>query len=803
MKAKLLLFIIISIINISLAFSQAIDDFRSHQTGSWSDLNSWDRYDGAEWINPAPSLPSATSNVTVKEAHIITVNQPVDIATISLLGTIDAAGPAGTNPITVTGNFTSNGDFNFGVAVNTHEVTIGGNLIITAGTFAIFDYALTVTGITTISDGLFIDNADSSINVFNGLVTVTGTGAFNTTTVTTKGNVIFQNGITNSGSGDIQLGKSNFDLNTQNITLSSTGNISFSEYVNINANTTIIAEGTGTCTFNDTIKIANNTICTNLRTVVINGLLNGATGTARWINENGSYLNYNNNSIPMATGIFDVSTAINTVEYNGTSSQIMKDVTYYNLIIDNAGPECRLNGDATVNGDITVNSGKFDVHNYTLTLKGNYTNLGTLECSKLHAKIVMNGTTKQTFTVGTYFHGFISNFEINNPNNVELGSSLTINDAFTLTDGILITASNKFIFNKHATVEGTPSNSSFVNGAITKVGKILFNFPVGIDSGDVHVFAPLLMAAPNLVQDTFTVEYHVGEPPYPYTDEEDLNNLHNILNKEWWSITRGVTSTSTPAITLYWKPENINHHISNNADLRIAHYNTTTSKWDNMGGSGVGTVGLGYEAEGSITSTIPFTKYNVLSFGSETGSNPLPLDLIYFDTKCDNNKVVVMWTTASEYKNDFFTIQKSYNAIDWTVIGQVKGAGSSNLILNYIFTDVKPADDLTYYRIKLTDYNGNVRCSEIKASKCDNITQSNIAFGPNPCNDILNLEYTNIEGKTTVEVCNLMGTVIKKFEATNIKNNILTINLIDLVSGIYFIKVYTSNYNNKFKIVKD
>src|SRR4051812_44528228 len=29
------------------------DDFRSHQTGNWNDVNSWERCDGVNWITPA------------------------------------------------------------------------------------------------------------------------------------------------------------------------------------------------------------------------------------------------------------------------------------------------------------------------------------------------------------------------------------------------------------------------------------------------------------------------------------------------------------------------------------------------------------------------------------------------------------------------------------------------------------------------------------------------------------------------------------------------------------------------------
>jgi outer membrane protein insertion porin family len=32
-------------------------DYQTHQSGDWTDLNTWERYDGSNWINPAPAYP--------------------------------------------------------------------------------------------------------------------------------------------------------------------------------------------------------------------------------------------------------------------------------------------------------------------------------------------------------------------------------------------------------------------------------------------------------------------------------------------------------------------------------------------------------------------------------------------------------------------------------------------------------------------------------------------------------------------------------------------------------------------------
>ncbi|KKR71183.1 MAG: Hemagluttinin repeat-containing protein, partial [Candidatus Woesebacteria bacterium GW2011_GWA2_40_7b] len=39
-------------------FAQATGDFRSFQNGNWNDVNSWERFNGSIWENPAPNTPT-------------------------------------------------------------------------------------------------------------------------------------------------------------------------------------------------------------------------------------------------------------------------------------------------------------------------------------------------------------------------------------------------------------------------------------------------------------------------------------------------------------------------------------------------------------------------------------------------------------------------------------------------------------------------------------------------------------------------------------------------------------------------
>jgi hypothetical protein len=96
----------------------------------------------------------------------------------------------------------------------------------------------------------------------------------------------------------------------------------------------------------------------------------------------------------------------------------------------------------------------------------------------------------------------------------------------------------------------------------------------------------------------------------------------------------------------------------------------------------------------------------------------LSIKLIDFSATCKGDKVELLWTTASEVNNDFFTIEKSYNGINYEKVVVVDGSGNSNCIKNYK-TNVNKDDDIIYYQIKSTDFDGNVEISSPIVVNCE------------------------------------------------------------------------------------
>lgn len=171
-----------------------------------------------------------------------------------------------------------------------------------------------------------------------------------------------------------------------------------------------------------------------------------------------------------------------------------------------------------------------------------------------------------------------------------------------------------------------------------------------------------------------------------------------------------------------------------------------------------------------------------------TGNPPpipsLPVELITFNGTIINGAVVLNWATASETNNDYFTIEKSKNAINFETVAFAAGAGNSNTLLNYSTKDNEPFSGVTYYRLKQTDFDGKYTYSNLL--KVDFVKQLavNVSIYPNPFNTSATIMIIDASQMINykLRVYNVLGAEVMN---TYITNQITTLETSDLPSGIY------------------
>src|SRR5688500_7268649 len=100
----------------------------------------------------------------------------------------------------------------------------------------------------------------------------------------------------------------------------------------------------------------------------------------------------------------------------------------------------------------------------------------------------------------------------------------------------------------------------------------------------------------------------------------------------------------------------------------------------------------------------------------ETVQSFLPGTLVDWTVKIEKNKVVLGWTTTIEANALHFTIEKSFNGVDYSDAAVLSAAGNSNSPRQYAFTEklTHNASKNIFYRLKLVDMNANVKYSDVR-----------------------------------------------------------------------------------------
>lgn len=160
----------------------------------------------------------------------------------------------------------------------------------------------------------------------------------------------------------------------------------------------------------------------------------------------------------------------------------------------------------------------------------------------------------------------------------------------------------------------------------------------------------------------------------------------------------------------------------------------------------------------------------------------LPIELLSFAGECKQNSINLKWTTASETNNDFFTIERSLDGLNFEIIGKLKGGGNSNKVLNYSFMTLPGT---FYYRLKQTDFNGVFKYSKFIYVNCQTHESLSIKVYPNPGTNELTLEKVTDKDVINFEIINVLGIMVYKGSLTTKT----VLNTTDFATGVYLIKL--------------
>ena len=212
---------------------------------------------------------------------------------------------------------------------------------------------------------------------------------------------------------------------------------------------------------------------------------------------------------------------------------------------------------------------------------------------------------------------------------------------------------------------------------------------------------------------------------------------------------------------------------------------------------------IGFEAE-SVTVDPDYwliTKNNTVT----KISSPLPVTFVNTNTRCNGDKVEILWSTSSEENAASFEIQKSGNAISWTKVGVVDAAGNSSVLNKYSFTDPLISTNQSYYRIVENDVDGKMQFTRIMQKDCSVPDVNHLEISPNPVQNQLLLEpISKKQSQFTALIYNVNGNLIKTISHLNgiVKNQI---NVSELATGLYVLQIQSENsaVSKAIKFIKE
>lgn len=197
------------------------------------------------------------------------------------------------------------------------------------------------------------------------------------------------------------------------------------------------------------------------------------------------------------------------------------------------------------------------------------------------------------------------------------------------------------------------------------------------------------------------------------------------------------------------------------------------------------------------------TEANTLTLAGQTGTeyilasigvDPLPIELLSFDASAkENNTVLLEWQTASELDNDFFTIERSTNGLDWQEINKVDGAGNSSSPISYSATDDNPYNGVQYYRLKQTDFDGQFRYFDMRSVSVEKSLNLQIEIYPNPVTNKVILEGNSNELEKIVFYNTLAQNVSSLVNLVKINETQFVADMSKLNTGMYYVKTKTTN----------
>ena len=695
--------------------------------------NNWTGTIGSAWANSSNwsrgTVPGTSENITIPDVSSASGNTPVITSDVSLGGITINSGASLTissNSLIVTGTM----DINDNLYIDNATVNADGTFDATGGTidFTNANGKLILSStVTSLGNNL---DAEMGTVEYDGATQTVFSDNYNNLTISTSGTktaggaINIDGALTTAATAGSKLDMSTYALNAAgNITIGATDGLDVSDALSIvtfdgSSDQTVTHEGsTGGSSTVTLVSEDFNSLSTGSLTESVS-----TTSTYQNVADCTSEKWEIESSESDYAGSYSVCSGNRAhIEYYGSSC------TQDNTIITAEFSPTTSALDISFNYAVRDYDGQyFEVYLYNVT---DATQVGTdlinitssVDNQTYSAQTTLSGSNSTSDSYSLRFHYYGNNdygaqfdnvliqedvttsgAELNNCTINKSGGNIILNDVIsvdgtlTLTAGDIDASSNNLVLTSAAIISGG-TDAAHVIGIMIKTTEATskFTFPVG----DGNQYKAISITPQNGTSTEWSAKYF--GTAYPYTNLHGSNaaDIDHVSTYEYWDLTR--VGSDAAKVEIPWVALN---EVETYADLRLAH-------WDGSAWEHIASAAVGSNASGNLTSSVYQDSFSPFTLGSSSTDNVLPIELVSFSGEKKDNRNILNWTTASEINNAFFTVEKSYNGIDFQWVGTLEGTSPSAQIINYSLTDYNILETLNYYRLKQTDFDGKFEYS--------------------------------------------------------------------------------------------
>ena len=170
-----------------------------------------------------------------------------------------------------------------------------------------------------------------------------------------------------------------------------------------------------------------------------------------------------------------------------------------------------------------------------------------------------------------------------------------------------------------------------------------------------------------------------------------------------------------------------------------------------------------------------------------------------------NRYVDLSWSVTSEANMQSYIIERSKDGILWQELKVVTPSNNPIGEINYSDRDADPLPGVSYYRLRMVAYSGDVSYSSTRRVTFENQGFSIYSVNPDPFNDMIKVTIASLqEGQFIIKLLGVDGrTILSKKAPANAGNNSFSLDGLGyLTPGVYVLEVQIGSQIARERLVK-